>query len=91
MSFQYISAIETAAGNANVTVDRLIPLLDALGAELAVEDAGAAASALRAATDGMSEDDVQRLARIAAALPRIPERSRDVLTASFEAVAQDSE
>lgn len=91
VSYQYVSALETAAPNANVTVDTLNKILAVLGASLEVRgELPEAHQQLERTVAQLSPEQVARLVRIAAALPSVSSRTADVLTLAFEGAAEDA-
>jgi len=93
VSYQYVSAIETGAPNANITLDTLARILEAVGGTLVVVDAGGGPDPLALLCDAardLSPADVARLARVAVALPQLGARTADVLVAAIEGAAEDA-
>lgn len=94
VSYQYISAMENGAPNANVTLDTLTSILTALNGDLQVvrdRKDRSLAEVLFDEAVALSAADLLRLTRIARALPKLKARTAEVLTASFEGAAEDAE
>lgn len=93
VSFQYISALEHGAPNANVTLSTLEAITEALGcvAWVDIRDGGPIQNGgLLAAVEGLSSDDIAQPAQIAAAFRDIKPRTKATLTAAIVGAAQDA-
>ena len=74
------------------TSDVLERWVVACGAEIVIRrpDSSDPMAPLLEAARGLSPDQLARLVRIARALPRLPARTADVLTAAIEGAAEDA-
>lgn len=85
-----VSAIEV--GRRDTTTAVLARWAEECGAtvEISRRDSSDPIAPLLEAARGLSPDQLARLVRIARALPRLPARTADVLTAAIEGAAEDA-
>lgn len=94
VSYQYVSALENGVRSANVTLDTLARILDAVGAHLEVATPGDEPEGVREACAelrAMTPDDRRRAVRVLAALRRVRPRTADALLVALEGAAKDQE
>lgn len=92
MSYQYVSAIENGAPNANITLETLGRLLTAVGGAIKIGEAVTTdpLSPLLDVARSLTPADLERLVRIARALPQLGARTADVMVAAIEGAAEDA-
>lgn len=92
VSYQYVSAIEHGAPNTNITLETLGRLLAAVGGALKIGEAVTTdpLSPLLDVARSLTPADLDRLVRIARALPQLGARTADVMVAAIEGAAEDA-